>query len=700
MFLVLAEKPSVSQAIGKVLGAYKRKNGCLEGRDCIVSWCLGHLAEYVTPEQYDERYNAWKFEDLPIFPEQWKLSVSSDKKEQFEVLQELLNRKDITYVVNACDAGREGELIFRRVYELSGSSLPVKRLWISSMEDSAILDGFEHLKDGQEYENLCKASVCRAQADWLIGMNATRAFTTSYYHRLTIGRVQTPTLAMLVERDAQVKAFQKQKYYNVELDCGGFTVSREKITDPKEAEAVCAGCDGGEAVVEKIHSASKTAHPPKLYDLTTLQRESNRYCGYTAKETLDHVQSLYEKKLVTYPRTDSQYLSEDMEDTAKEVISVVLRKYGMDTSSYPPEPSVRKIMDSSKVTDHHAIIPTAELAAASLEELKTEEKNLLLMIALRLLCATASPHKYEETEVLVSCNGNPFQAKGKLVTENGWKDMEERCKKILTEKAPAREDVSLPAVAKGDVYQNVKAKITEHFTAPPKPYSEDTLLSAMETAGNKEFDADTEKKGLGTPATRAAIIEKLITSGYAKRKGKQIIPTDGGIELVMTVPDYLKSAGMTAEWENQLMRMEKGEVQAEAFMDGIKELIQAVLEGCRNLPQEEKGCFHEKEKIGICPVCKNPVYEGKRNFYCSNRECSFALWKENRYLSGMKKTVTKKMAEELLDQGRTFVKGLYSAKKDTTFDAHLLMEIKDGRVNFSLEFPKKESGKKGTKKKK
>lgn len=698
MYLVLAEKPSVSQAIGKVIGAYKRENGYLEGRDCIVSWCLGHLAEYAPPEQYDEKYQSWKLEDLPIFPENWKLNVSPDKAEQFEVLRELLNRRDLEYVVNACDAGREGELIFHRVYVLSGSTLPVKRLWISSMEDSAILDGFEHLKDGSAYENLRSASISRAQADWLIGMNATRAFTTSYYHKLTVGRVQTPTLAMLAERDALIKGFQKQKYFNVQLDLGTFTVSREKIQDEAEAERIRDDCDGRGAVAEEVRFTKRTENPPKLYDLTTLQRESNRYCGYTAKETLDYVQSLYEKKLVTYPRTDSQYLSDDMEETARNVIANILKKYEIDPFSYPEEPSVKKVLDSSKVTDHHAIIPTAELAGYALEELDTGEKNLLLMIAMRLLCATAKPCRYDETEVIVSCNGIEYQAKGKTVLENGWKDMEEWCRELLTGKVSAREGEMLPCVAKGDVFPKVKASISEHYTSPPKQFNEDTLLSAMETAGNKEFDEATEKKGLGTPATRAAIIEKLITSGYAQRKGKQILPTEKGIELVTLVPDYLKSPRMTAEWENQLLSMEKGTVTPENFMEGIADLIYTVLDGCRSLTKEETQRFRVKEQIGVCPVCGNPVYEGKQNFYCSNRDCRFALWKENRYLAGMKKTINKKMAEELLDKGKTFVKGLYSAKKDTTFDAYLLMEVEENRAKFSLEFPKKSFAKKGKKK--
>lgn len=694
MYLALGEKPSVAQALAKVLGADRRKDGYLEGNGWIVSWCLGHLAEYVPPEAYDEKYRKWEFADLPILPDVWELAVAKDKKEQFLVLKNLLNRRDVEYVVNGCDAGREGELIFKRVYDLSGSRIPVKRLWISSLEDSAIREGFAILKDGAEYKNLCEASVCRAKADWLVGMNATRAFTTKYYKRLVVGRVQTPTLAMLVERERQITNFQKEKYFNIHLDCGGLEVVKEKVTDKEEAERIKNACNGASAVVDKVISMEKTVSPPKLYDLTTLQRESNRYYGYTAKQTLDFTQSLYEKKLVTYPRTDSQYLTEDMGQTAKNVVVLACEKYEIPPFVYPEIPDVRRVMDNRKVSDHHAIIPTVELGGCDPGKLTKGERDILCLIAFRLLQATAQKHRYTETVVTVSCAGETFTAKGKTILENGWKDVEETFLQTLKKEGrKAEESPVLPQVDEGMVLENVAAGVTEHFTSPPKPYSEDTLLSAMETAGNQDFEKDTEKKGLGTPATRAGVIEKLVSSGYAMRKGKQILPTSDGAALVSVLPEYLKSAAMTAEWENRLLLIEKGQLGSSDFMQGIEELVGQMLSECSRLSAEEQGRFHPREEIGRCPVCGNPVYEGKKNFYCFSRDCSFSLWKENRYLGSMGKQMDKRMAAELLADGRTYVEDFYSQKKKRQFAAYLLMEAQDGKVNFSLEFPKKKNKK-------
>lgn len=689
MYLVISEKPSVSQSIGKVLGAYKKEDGYLEGRDCVVSWCLGHLAEYVSPEEYNSSYRMWKFEDLPIIPEPWKLAVAKDKNKQYQVLKKLLKRNDFDYVVNACDAGREGELIFKRVYDLSGSKLPVKRLWISSMEDSAILNGFEQLKDGREYHNLAEASVCRAQADWLIGMNVTRALTTTYGKKLIIGRVQSPTLSMLVERDKQISNFTKEKYYNVGLDLDGLKVEKQKVFNMEEAMALCDTCNGATAVVEKVVITEKTINPPHLYDLTTLQREANRHYGLTAQQTLNCAQSLYEKKLTTYPRTDSQYLTEDMEGSTEKVIEAVRSRVGLDN---PFEDSVtvnmKQVLNNKKVTDHHAIIPTMELVKSERMNLPRDEESVLQLIAVRLLQAVGEPHRYEETEITVNCKEESFRAKGKTVIHSGWQSMEKAMKFSIPSKSDKEEIANLPKVEEGQKYQVSGVEATEHFTSPPKAYSEDTLLAAMERAGNKEFDEETERKGLGTPATRASIIEKLVYSGYAIRKGKQIQPTKDGLILCSVVPEYLKSATMTAEWENQLLEMEHGKVQPEKFMDGIRKLIGKVLSECRELPDEERYRLREKkEAIGVCPVCGSPVYEGKKNFYCENRGCTFALWKENRYLESMKKKIDLMTAAKLLETGKCRMKGLYSVKKDKYFDADLLMQVKDGRVQFSLEFP-------------
>ena len=691
MYLVIGEKPSVAMAYAKVLGASKRQDGYLEGNGWLVSWCLGHLAEYVPPEDYEEKYKKWDFTDLPILPKEWRLAVAKEKETQFAVLKKLLNRKDVDYVVNGCDAGREGELIFGRVYEMTGSRLPVKRIWISSMEDSAIREEFTRLKDGAAYRNLYEAAVCRAKADWLIGMNATRAYTTKYFKRLVVGRVQTPTLAMLVDRGEQIAHFQKEKYYNVHLDCGGWEAVKEKMFDTGEVRRIKEACEGGTAVVESCVSTEKAVSPPKLYDLTTLQRESNRYFGYTAKETLDFTQGLYEKKLVTYPRTDSQYLTEDMEQTAEQAIVMACEKYGF-SSVCPPEPDVKRMMDNRKVSDHHAIIPTAELKDCDLQELSKGEQDILQLISVRLLCAGAQKHVFRETEVKVSCAGETFQAKGKAVLEVGWKAVEAAFREQLkTKSRKDGEERTIPAVVEGQTFHPVMVSVSEHYTTPPKPFSEDTLLSAMETAGNQAFDEETEKKGLGTPATRASIIEKLVSSGYAERKGKQIVATKDGADLISVLPEYLRSAAMTAEWENRLLRMEKGELGSAEFLDGIVELIDRMLLECGELSVEEQNRFYPREQIGSCPMCGSPVYESKQNFFCGSRECTFALWKENRYLSGMRKMVNKKMAEELLKDGRTYVPDLYSQKKGRTFAAYLCLDTEDGKTSFRLEFPKKKA---------
>lgn len=692
-FLVIAEKPSVAQSYAKNLSAYKREDGYLEGESCIVSWCLGHLAEYAQPEEYDPKYEKWQFDDLPILPEVWKLKVSKDKKKQFDVLKGLMNRSDVEYLVNGCDAGREGELIFQRVYNLAGCRKPVKRLWISSMEDAAIQKGFQTMKSEEEYKNLCMAAVCRAQADWLIGMNGTRAYTTRYFKRLVVGRVQTPTLAMLAERQERIEHFQKEAFYKVALTDGKLTVVSENIANEEAADLLAALCNGSTAVVTQMKKEDKKAFPPRLYDLTSLQREANRYFGYTAKRTLDMLQELYEEKLVTYPRTDSQFVTEDMKDSVEELVGkmpVLLPFVDYGQLGH----GIKRVINNTKVSDHHAILPTKEAVEKGIADLPADKKNLMMLICQQLVQATGEEYLYEQTDITVKCQEHDFKARGKIPVQMGFKEVEKAFKHLYVKAEPVEgkeKETSIPAgYEEGMRLFPVKADKTTHYTSPPKPFNEDTLLAAMETAGNKEFDSETEKKGLGTPATRASIIEKLVSSGYAQRKGKQILPSTEGKELVKVMPEYLKSAVMTAEWENQLLMMEKGQITDTQFMGEITSLVRKILEVCRKIPEEERRRFQTaREVIGKCPVCGCDVFEGKQNFYCSNRQCDFALWKENRFLGSMEKNLDKKMARELLDKACTHVKGLYSKKKDMKFDADLLLTLEDGKPRFHLEFPKK-----------
>ena len=692
-FLVIAEKPSVAQSYAKNLSAYKREDGYLEGESCIVSWCLGHLAEYAQPEEYDPKYEKWQFDDLPILPETWKLKVSKDKKKQFEVIKTLMNRSDVEYLVNGCDAGREGELIFQRVYVLAGCRKPVKRLWISSMEDAAIQKGFQTMKSEEEYKNLCMAAVCRAQADWLIGMNGTRAYTTRYFKRLVVGRVQTPTLAMLAERQERIEHFQKEAFYKIALTDGKLTVVSENIANEEAADLLAALCNGSTAVVTQMKKERKKSFPPKLYDLTSLQREANRYFGYTAKRTLDMLQELYEEKLITYPRTDSQFVTEDMKDSVEELVEkmpVLLSFVDYEQLGH----GIKRVINNAKVSDHHAILPTKEVVEKGIADLPADKKNLMMLICQQLVQATGEEYLYEQTDITVKCQEHDFKSRGKIPVQMGFKEVEKAFKQLCVKAEPVEEkekETSIPAgYEEGMRLFPVKAEKTTHYTSPPKPFNEDTLLAAMETAGNKEFDSETEKKGLGTPATRASIIEKLVSSGYAQRKGKQILPSTEGKELVKVMPEYLKSAVMTAEWENQLLMMEKGQITDTQFMGEITSLVSKILEVCREIPEEERRRFQtEREVIGKCPVCGCDVFEGKQNFYCSNRQCDFALWKENRFLGSMEKNLDKKMARELLDKACTHVKGLYSKKKDMKFDADLLLTLEDGKPRFHLEFPKK-----------
>lgn len=689
MILVIAEKPSVGAAIGKVLGASCRKDGYLEGNNYIVSWCVGHLVGLADASSYDERFAKWRYSDLPIVPDEWLFEVPKDKQKQFKVLCDLMLDKRVTELVCATDAGREGELIFRLVYKKAGCTKPFKRLWISSLEDSAIREGFAHLRSSGEYDRLYEAALARSKADWIVGINGTRLFSTLYHKKLVVGRVQTPTLAMLVEREGKISTFHKEKYFNVHISKENLTADLEKVKTEEEAKAVAAACDKKQAVVSSLKKETKTVNPPRLYDLTTLQREANRYYGFTAQQALDLVQSLYEKKLLTYPRTDSQFITEDMESTARQVIGIVSRKLPL-FGGITHEPDIGRITNNAKVTDHHAIIPTVQLEKQDLGELPESEQKIIRLVAMRLLSATGEKHIYDETSVTLTCEGYEFRAKGKTVVQDGWKAIERRFKESLKSKEKDEPERSLPSLNEKDILSSVDASVTEHYTSPPKPYTEDSLLSAMETAGNAEFDDDTEKKGLGTPATRAGIIEKLVKGGFVERKGKSLVPTKDGNNLVCVLPEQITSPTMTAEWENTLMQIERGNADADKFLSGIVEMTSELVKAYPFLSDAEANRFDTgRESIGKCPRCGSPVYVGKGNYYCSNKECSFCMWEDNKFFSSKKKKLTKKIAAELLDKGWCRVTGLYTPKRPQLYDAVIRLDDTGGKyVSFKMEFEK------------
>ena len=689
MILVIAEKPSVGAAVGKVLGASSRKDGYLEGNNYIVSWCVGHLVGLADASSYDERFAKWRYSDLPIVPDEWLFEVPKDKQKQFKVLRDLMLDKRVTELVCATDAGREGELIFRLVYKKAGCTKPFKRLWISSLEDSAIREGFAHLRSSGEYDRLYEAALARSKADWIVGINGTRLFSTLYHKKLVVGRVQTPTLAMLVEREGKITTFHKEKYFNVHISKDNLTADLEKVKTEDEAKAIAAACNKKQAVVSSLKKETKTVNPPRLYDLTTLQRETNRYYGFTAQQTLDLVQSLYEKKLLTYPRTDSQFITEDMESTARQVIGIVSRKLPL-FEGITHEPDIGRITNNAKVTDHHAIIATVQLENQDLTELPESEQKIIRLVAMRLMSATGEKHIFDETSVTLTCEGYEFKAKGKTVVQDGWKAIERHFKETLKSKEKDEPEHSLPSLNEKDILSSVDSSVTEHYTSPPKPYTEDSLLSAMETAGNAEFDDDTEKKGLGTPATRAGIIEKLVKGGFVERKGKSLVPTKDGNNLVCVLPEQIASPSMTAEWENTLMQIERGNADADKFLSGIVGMTSELVKAYPFLSDAEANRFDTgRESIGKCPRCGSPVYVGKGNYYCSNKECSFCMWEDNKFFTSKKKKLTKKIAAELLDKGWCRVTGLYTPKRPQLYDAVIRLDDTSGKyVSFKMEFEK------------
>lgn len=689
MKLIICEKPSVGMTIASALGIETKKDGYMEGTDFLVSWCIGHLAELSEPSCYGKCYEKWSLEALPILPETWQLTVSKDKEKQFSVLKALLFRNDVTEVINACDSGREGELIFRFVMEKAGCKKPVKRLWISSMEESAIRKGFENLKDGKGYDSLYRSALCRAKADWLVGINATRFFSLLYNHTLNVGRVQSPTLKMLVDRSEAIMSFKKEKYYHVRIDLDGTEAVSEKFSDKEVAEKIAKTCKGKSAVCTFVTAEKKEAPVPKLFDLTALQKEANRIFGYTAKQTLDLAQSLYEKKLLTYPRTDSNYLTDDMKETADKVILMLLSKLSfMQSIEFTPE--ITRLLNSKKVSDHHAIIPTIEFQKTELSLLPESERNILFLVSARLLMASAAFHIYETVTATFSCENHTFTAKGKTVISSGWKEIEALFLMSLKEKPEKENEKELPAFQEEQNFENFPVKVTEHDTLPPKAYTESTLLSSMERAGNKETTEDAERKGLGTPATRAAIIEKIIKAGFVTRKGKQLIPTKDGMNLISVLPETLVSPLLTAEWENELSRIAKGEADADSFMEKIEAMTKELVENADAEKVKAELFKQEKTAIGLCPRCQSPVYEGKKNYYCSNRDCRFSMWKNDRFFEDRKITFTPKIAKALLKDKTVKVKGIYSHKTGKTYDGNVVLcDTGDKYVNYRIEIERK-----------
>lgn len=694
MQFVVTEKNSVARSVAAVLGASEKKKGYLKGNGYWVSWCVGHLVELAAPSVYDEKYAKWRTEDLPILPVNWQFSVIESTKAQFNVLRTLMNDSRVTSIVCATDAGREGELIFRLVYSLCGCTKPVERLWISSLEDAAIAEGFRNLRPASEYDSLYHAALCRAQADWLVGINATRLFSTRYHQLLNIGRVMTPTLALLVEREAQIQAFRSTPFYTVQLDCGSLRAISERLTESAEAERIAALCDGKEARIIKLEQKERLEQPPRLYDLTSLQRDANRLLGYTAQQTLDYAQSLYEKKLASYPRTDSRYLTSHMENSTKTLVASITNLLSFTGNTSVPC-NVAQVIDNGKVTDHHALIPTARIAGYDLLSLPAGERSLLTLLMVRLLCAVGKPCRIHETAVTLECEGVSFSLKGRQITALGWKSMEKICRSAL-KSVPVEETAAQELLPLNDqmTFLPVKTSIQEGKTSPPKSYTEATLLSAMENAGAEETPDDAERKGLGTPATRAGIIEKLVKTGQIERKrGKKscvLLPTQKGVSLITVLPEELQSPLLTAEWEHKLKQIEKGELESTLFLQEITEMVQGLVQNSHPVPESSVLFAEETKSIGICPRCGSMVVERPKGFLCSNRDCRFALWRQNPFFAAKKKELTAAIASSLLKEGRAFVEGLYSPKTGKTYDATIVLDDSGGQyVNFKLEFPQK-----------
>ena len=684
----MTEKPSVAISYAKILGVHGRQDGYLEGNGYLVSWCVGHLVELAPPSAYGEQYVKWNIADLPILPEKWQYLVSASTKKQFGILKKLMHRADVNTVVNSCDAGREGELIFRLVYEQAGCKKPVSRLWLSSMEDSAVRAGFANLKPSTEYDALYQAALCRERADWMVGINCSRLFSCLYGRPLAVGRVMTPTLAMTVEREVAIAAFVPKKFYTVALELtSGFVASSRRISEKAAAEKLLAGCrEEMVSTIQKITRKEKAENPPPLYDLTTLQRDANRLLGYSAQQTLDYVQSLYEKQLTTYPRTDSCYIADEDEEMLEELAEELEDFLGFVSEDADDDvPRTRRTVNRQKVTDHHAILPTRSMLQADLDALPKGERNILKLIIARTLMAVSKPFRYLETLLTTECAGEEFTAKGKEILEEGWKAVERKVlADILNRK---REFTALPQVEESEC-GILNAELKEGQTSPPKHFTEDTLLHSMETASADSMPEGVERQGIGTPATRAATIEKLVQKGFLERKGdkktKVLLPTDKGKALITVMPEEIQSADMTADWETKLLRVERGEMEPETFMTEINDMISSLV----NTTEAVKGAsaLMKNKVIGVCPNCGNSVVEREKGYFCENRECRFVLWKDNAFFKRLGKRMDAHVADRLLRDGRVRLKDCKSSKGKTYNATVLLSTEADGRSKFSLEF--------------
>ena len=674
--LIIAEKPSVAQSIAKVLGATSRKDGYIEGGNYIVTWCVGHLAAMANAEVYDEKYAKWRYDDLPIVPQKWEYVPEKDKAKQFEVIRELMNRDDVDEIINACDAGREGELIFRTVYYLAGCTKTMKRLWISSMEDEAVREGMKNLRPGSEYDGLYRSALCRSRADWLVGINATRLFSILYHRKLNVGRVVSPTLSLIVQRECDIDAFKPEPFYTVQLNCDNFTALSERFKDRNEAEQVLNSCANRSVTVKSIERKEKSERPPLLFDLTMLQRTANRELGYTSQLTLDYLQSLYEKKLCTYPRTDSRYLTDDMVSLIPELVRISAKICHADV----PLSLNTTICNSQKVTDHHAIVPTVSVMSADISVLPTGEREILRLVSRQLLCAVSEPLRYAETVAVLDCGRHIFTVKGRETLADGWKAYMKN----------ETNDKVLPELKINGEYPVKSVSVKEGETTPPAHFTEDSLLYAMETAGKEDMPEDAERKGLGTPATRAAILEKLIRNGFVERKKSKtsvnLIPTHAAFSLITVLPEQLKSPLLTSEWEYRLKQVEQGELCADEFLSNIADMLSDLTKNYHAVQGAEVLFPSGRDVIGRCPRCGSEVTESKKGFFCENTQCRFGMWRDNKFWKSKHVTLTKAQASEMLQGGCVHMTGLYSEKTGRTYDAYVKLDDNGEFVRYRMEF--------------